>query len=85
MASRKICAFITGGASGLGRATVERLAKRGANVIIADLPSSNGEEVAKNIGPNVLFHPTDVSFISLVLYQCSINLHLNPLDGSMTP
>jgi len=60
MASRKICAFITGGASGLGRATVERLAKRGANVIIADLPSSNGEEVAKNIGPNVLFHPTDV-------------------------
>ena len=71
MASRKICAYITGGASGLGRATVERLAKRGANVIIADLPSSNGEEIAKNIGPNALFHPTDVSFFFMfccVLY-----------------
>lgn len=64
MASRKLCAYITGGASGLGRATVERLAKRGANVIIADLPSSNGEKVAADLGPNVLFHPTDVTSAS---------------------
>ena len=67
--SRKICAYITGGASGLGRATVERLAKRGANVIIADLPSSNGEEVAKSIGSHVIFHPTDVSiFLMYIMY-----------------
>jgi len=61
MASRKICAYITGGASGLGKATVQRLAKRGANVIIADLPSSDGAAVAAEIGPNALFHPTDVT------------------------
>lgn len=61
MASRKLCAYVTGGASGLGRATVERLAKRGANVIIADLPSSDGEKVAADIGPNAIFHPTDVT------------------------
>ena len=60
-AARKICAYVTGGASGLGRATVERLAKRGANVIIADLPQSNGQQVADDLGPNVLFHPTNVS------------------------
>ena len=62
MASRKLCAYITGGASGLGRATVERLAKRGANVIIADLPSSKGQDLATEIGSNALFHPTDVRF-----------------------
>ncbi|XP_066930589.1 3-hydroxyacyl-CoA dehydrogenase type-2-like [Clytia hemisphaerica] len=60
-AARKICAYVTGGASGLGRATVERLAKRGANVIIADLPQSNGQQVANDLGPNVLFHPTNVT------------------------
>lgn len=61
MASRKLCAYVTGGASGLGKATVQRLAKRGANVIIADLPSSDGEKVAAEIGHNALFQPTDVT------------------------
>lgn len=64
MASRKLSCFVTGAASGLGKATAIRLAKRGANVIIADLPSSNGEEVAKEIGSNAVFHPTDVRFLS---------------------
>lgn len=72
MASRKLCAYVTGGASGLGRATVERLAKRGANVIIADLPSSDGEKVAADIGPNAIFHPTDVTKTSDV--QAGVHL-----------
>lgn len=61
MASQKLVCYVTGGASGLGKATAVRLAKRGANVIIADLPSSKGEEVAAEIGPNAVFHPTDVT------------------------
>lgn len=45
-----ITAVVTGGASGLGRATAERLIRFGAKVLIVDLPSSNGADVAKEIG-----------------------------------
>jgi len=43
-------ALVTGGASGLGRATAEMLAARGARVVIFDLPGSPGEEVAGRLG-----------------------------------
>lgn len=53
--------FVTGGSSGLGRATVERFARAGSKVILGDLPSSKGNEVAKEIGSNVIFVPVDVT------------------------
>jgi len=37
-------AIITGGASGLGRATAIRYARSGANVIVADTNISEGEK-----------------------------------------
>ena len=43
-------ALITGGGSGLGRATAELLAEKGARVVILDLESSPGEEVARRTG-----------------------------------
>jgi NAD(P)-dependent dehydrogenase (short-subunit alcohol dehydrogenase family) len=52
-------AMVTGGASGLGRATVETLLEGGAKVVIADLPSSPGEGVAKELGAH--YSPTDVT------------------------
>ena len=56
-----ISAVVTGGASGLGLATVERLVASGAaKVVIADLPSSNGETVAKELGDAVQFVAADV-------------------------
>jgi NAD(P)-dependent dehydrogenase (short-subunit alcohol dehydrogenase family) len=56
-----IVTVVTGGASGLGRATVERLAAHGAKVVIADLPTSNGEAVAKEVGGDVRFVAADVT------------------------
>lgn len=54
-------AVITGGASGLGRASATRLAGLGASVVLVDLPSSPGEQTAAEIGERATFAPTDVT------------------------
>jgi NAD(P)-dependent dehydrogenase (short-subunit alcohol dehydrogenase family) len=54
-------ALVTGGASGLGLATANALLDRGAQVVILDLLTSKGEEVAKELGDRVRFAPADVT------------------------
>ncbi len=54
-------ALVTGGASGLGRATVEGLLEAGASVVIADLASSDGETAAKELGDRSRFVACDVT------------------------
>jgi 3(or 17)beta-hydroxysteroid dehydrogenase len=44
--------FITGGASGVGRACASLLAREGAQVVIADLDVQRGQEVAGELGPD---------------------------------
>ncbi len=55
-----IVAVVTGGASGLGRATAEILVAGGAKVVIADL-APNGDEVAAEIGGGTQFVQADVT------------------------
>ncbi|XP_013165903.1 PREDICTED: 3-hydroxyacyl-CoA dehydrogenase type-2-like [Papilio xuthus] len=45
--------LVTGGASGLGKATVERLVKNEGRVVILDIQGSRAQEVAKGLGENV--------------------------------
>ncbi|MCW1383646.1 SDR family oxidoreductase [Novosphingobium sp. KCTC 2891] len=52
-------AIVTGGASGLGRATAEALAAAGARVAIFDVNEAAGEEVARSIGG--LFCKVDIT------------------------
>lgn len=54
-------AVVTGGASGLGLATVNTLVEAGGRVVIIDLPSSDGERIAKELGENVAFSAADVT------------------------
>lgn len=52
--------FITGGASGLGLATVELLHSQGANVAVID-KNPQGADVATRLGERALFIETDVT------------------------
>jgi len=60
MDTNNIVAVVTGGASGLGRSTAERLVAGGAKVVIADL-APNGDEVAADIGGGTRFIQADVT------------------------
>lgn len=53
--------LISGGASRLGQATANRLANKGAEIVLTDLPQSNGATIAKEIGENVHFMPADAT------------------------
>ncbi|MEU7816686.1 3-hydroxyacyl-CoA dehydrogenase [Pseudonocardia sp. NPDC049154] len=54
-------ALVTGGASGLGLATAETLLDAGASVVIVDLPSSQGAEIAEKLGDKARFAAADVT------------------------
>ncbi|XP_063228372.1 3-hydroxyacyl-CoA dehydrogenase type-2 [Bacillus rossius redtenbacheri] len=58
---KNVVALVTGGASGLGHATVERIARLGGRVVLCDLPTSAGEKAAGALGDSVVFAPTDVT------------------------
>lgn len=71
---QKLVVLVTGGASGLGSACVQRFARQGNKVVIADLPSSKGNELAKSLGSSAIFTPVDVGVTSDRLNYRSILL-----------
>ena len=54
-------ALITGGASGLGAATVKRLVAAGGNAVILDLQEEKAKALASELGKTVFFVKTDVT------------------------
>jgi len=54
-------AIITGGASGIGKASVELFAKEGARVVLADQLDDRGTSLAEELGPDVSFIHAEVS------------------------
>jgi NAD(P)-dependent dehydrogenase (short-subunit alcohol dehydrogenase family) len=59
-------AIVTGGASGIGRATVELFLEQGAKVVIADIDAAGGTALANQLGKDAVFRPTDVANLEAV-------------------
>ena len=54
-------ALVTGGASGLGQATVEEFVSKGAKAVILDINEDNAKKIIDNLGEdNVLFISTNI-------------------------
>jgi len=61
MKMSEIKAMVTGGASGLGEATVRKIVEQGGKAAILDLSVERGEALVQQMGENVLFIKTDVT------------------------
>ena len=53
--------LVTGGASGLGEATVRMIVAEGGKAVVADFNAERGERVAADLGPAAAFVRTDVT------------------------
>ena len=70
-------AIVTGGASGLGEATVRLLAERGARVVVLDMNDEKGEALAKETGG--VFAHADVTSTEEVIAAVEAAKEMGPL------
>ncbi len=77
-----ISAIVTGGASGLGEATVRQLAHRGAKVVVVDMNPDKGEAVAKDVGG--VFVQADVADVDQMIAAVEAAKELGPLRSLVT-
>ncbi|WP_121258223.1 SDR family oxidoreductase [Nocardioides ferulae] len=72
--------IVTGGARGIGRATVERFARQGARVAIGDRDADLAAEVAASFGDRVAAAPLDVTDPASWQEFLGAVGHLGPFD-----
>jgi NAD(P)-dependent dehydrogenase (short-subunit alcohol dehydrogenase family) len=77
-----ISAIVTGGASGLGEATVRALAERGAKVVVVDMNQEKGDAVAKDVGG--VFAQADVADPEQVIAAVEAAKEMGPLRALVT-
>ncbi len=70
-------AIVTGGASGLGEATVRLLHDRGARVVVLDIQDERGEALAKELG--LVYAHADVTDADQVIAAVEMSKQLGPL------
>jgi 3-hydroxyacyl-CoA dehydrogenase / 3-hydroxy-2-methylbutyryl-CoA dehydrogenase len=61
MKMSEVRAIVTGGASGLGEATVRRIVEQGGKAAILDLSVERGDALVKELGEQAVFIKTDVT------------------------
>lgn len=61
MKMSEVKAIVTGGASGLGEATVRNIIKQGGKAAILDLSEERGQKLVEELGESAVFVKTDVS------------------------
>lgn len=54
-------ALVTGGASGLGEATVRNIVSKGGKAVVADLSEEKGRMLKEELGNSIIFVKTDVT------------------------
>ncbi len=55
------CVVVTGGASGIGEGVARMVVEGGGAVAVLDLPTSDGERLASELGDRAVFVPLDVT------------------------
>ena len=75
-------AIVTGGASGLGEATVRALADRGARCVVVDMQADKGEAVAKDVSG--IFVGADVTNTDQIVAAVEAAKELGPLRALVT-
>lgn len=83
MEIRDRVALVSGGASGLGQATVRRLVKRGARVVIADRDQARGAALAAELGDSTRFVAMDVTQIETVKAAVDAAMELGELRAAI--
>src|SRR5579862_1696326 len=76
---------VTGGASGIGRATALLLAREGARVVVGDVDEAGGRAVAAaaaSQGLVIEFLPLDLTQeAAIAAFAAAIEAHARPIDG----
>jgi NAD(P)-dependent dehydrogenase (short-subunit alcohol dehydrogenase family) len=77
-------AIVTGGASGLGEATVRRLAAAGAKPVIVDMNAERGQALAAELGGGTQFAQCDVTSEEQVAAAIAKALEAGPLRAAVS-